>query len=112
MSNEGTPSFALCSGTFSFAMLTSARWVGDLECRIAFGIGAIMCDGLLVMIAGRGLQQAGVTGPLPGYLDKIGTWLVFGAFAPLLLIFVVVKFGEQGARWCWSRITGRELAEK
>ena len=93
-----------CSSTVSFAMFTTARWVTGLECRIAFGIGAVMCNGLLLMIAGRGLTQAGVANALPDVLDKVGTWLILAAFAPLLLIFVVAKLVEQGAKWCWTRV--------
>jgi hypothetical protein len=96
-----------CTGTFSFAMFTSARWAAGLDCRIAFGIGGMMCNGLLVVIAGKGLAQAGVTGGLPKLLEKIGAGMIVVAFAPLLLIFVVFKLVEQGAKWCWSRATGR-----
>jgi hypothetical protein len=93
-----------CSSTVSLAMFTTARWVTGLECRIAFGIGAVMCNGLLLLIAGRGLTQAGVANALPGVLDKVGTWLILAAFAPLVMIFVVAKLVEQGAKWCWARV--------
>jgi hypothetical protein len=101
-----------CSGTFSFAILSGARWVPELECRAAFGLGAMMCDGMLLMIAGRGLEQVGVANALPKWLEKIGTGVIVLAFAPILLVFVFFKSLEVGARWCWARITGRELAQK
>ena len=94
-----------CSGTVSVAMFTGARWVSGLECRIAFGIGAMMCNGLLLMIAGNGLKQAGVTNRLPWLLDKAGTGLLVLALAPIVLVFIAAKLVEQGARWGWSRIS-------
>jgi hypothetical protein len=95
-----------CSSTFSLAMFTSARWVAGLECRIAFGIGATMCNGLLLLIVGRGLLQAGVKSALPGILDRIGTWLILLAFAPLVLVYLAAKLVAEGARWCRSRVNG------
>jgi hypothetical protein len=92
-----------CSGTFSFVIFSSARWVPELECRVAFGLGALMCDGMLLMIAGRGLQQLGVTSALPRWLEKIGIGPIVLAFAPILLIFVLFKSIELGAKWCWLR---------
>jgi hypothetical protein len=94
-----------CTGTFSFAIFTGSRWVAELECRIAFGLGAMMCDGLLFVILGAGMRQAGVTNAVPGGLEKFGTGLIVVAFVPILLIFVAFKLVELTAKWCWARVS-------
>jgi len=97
-----------CSGSFSLAIFTDSRWVGEIECRAAFGIGAMMTNGLVVLILGAGLKQMGVTGWLPDWLEKIGLALLVIAFAPLVVLFIVLSFGKWLVESCWAYLrTGK-----
>ena len=97
-----------CSGSFSLAIFTHSRWVGEIECRAAFGIGAMMTNGLAVLILGAGLKQMGVTGWLPNWLEKIGLALLVIAFAPLVVLFILLSFGKWLVESCWAYLrTGK-----
>ncbi len=105
------PGTRQCTSSFSFGMFTSNRWVAGAECRVAFGIGAMACNGLLIMIMGTGLRQAGVAGAVPAALEKIGIGLMLLGFLPLAIVWLVAKFAFASVRWCRARITGRAHPE-
>ena len=80
-----------CSGGFSGFLFTS-HFAAEIECRAAFGIGALMLDGLLLWMLGMGLRGVGLEGSLPIWLEKLGKGLLLLGVAPIVLVLIVVVF--------------------
>ncbi len=94
-----------CSGGLAAGAVAGARAAGDLECRAAFGIGALMIDGILLWTLGAGLKQAGVPGRLPGWIEKLGQGVLAVALAPIVLLVVALTRGRALVEACvaWAR---------
>lgn len=82
-----------CSGGLSGVLSLSWR-AADVECRAAFGLGALMLDGMLLWALGAGLHAAGVPGRLPAWIEKAGQGLLLLALVPILLVLAVFAFGQ------------------
>jgi hypothetical protein len=78
-----------CSGGVSGFIFTS-RMAAEIECRAAFGIGALMTDGLLFWMLGKGLRGLGLEGPLPTWSEKLGQGLLLLGLAPIVLVLIVI----------------------
>jgi hypothetical protein len=82
-----------CSGGPSGAVPYS--WdTGNIECLAAFGIGALIIDGMLVWMLGTGLRKAGMDGPLPIWIERIGKAMLLVALAPIVLLLIVLTAGK------------------
>jgi hypothetical protein len=82
-----------CSGGISGMLFTSSN-AAEIECRAAFGIGALLLDGILVWALGIGLCKVGMDGRLPLWIQKIGQGMLLIALAPILLLLFVVTMGR------------------
>jgi hypothetical protein len=97
-----------CTGTLSAFFWTSSRVAGNLECRLAFGIGAALLDGMLLWGAGAALVTHFGAALLPRAIQAIGKAIVLTALAPFLLVLVVAVLAKglaASAREYWQ--TGR-----
>lgn len=97
-----------CSGGISGFLFGSTRAAAELECRIAFGIGAAILDGILVWMFASALRKMVGSGPLTDALEKVGQGALLLALAPLLLpmlLYVIGKSAFEGLRE--YRKTGR-----
>lgn len=83
-----------CTGSFSGIFFASSRGADELECRIAFGIGAAMLDGLLLWGIGAALAKLLGPGLLPQAVEKTGQGIVILTLSPLLLMLVVFGLGK------------------
>jgi len=89
-----------CGSEMSVGGFADARTAGDLECRVAFGIGALMIDGILVWMLGTGLRAMGMPGRLPGWIEKLGQGLLAVALAPIVLLLAVAITGKRVVDAC------------
>ena len=96
-----------CTSSVAGFFLASSRAAGDLECRIAFGIGAAMVDGALLWAFGAALAKWHGPGPVQGAIQGLGKGLVVLALLPFLLLLVVVGSSQSLVQsWREYRATG------
>lgn len=67
---------------------------GELSCRIGFGIGAMMVNGFLLLIAGSLAARRSALQPLGRLLDHGGLLLICLALAPILLPALLILLGK------------------
>lgn len=80
-----------CSGGFG------GFWFGnlaELECRIGFGIGALIVDGALVWVAASGLRRLTGPGPVVDRLEKTGQAALLLGLSPVLLPLILFLVGK------------------
>jgi hypothetical protein len=89
-------------------LLFDAAWSNDLACRVGFGIGAIMVDGMVLAVLAGALRSLIGPGALPRAIETLGVALIVIALAPILLPMILFGVGkillESYATW---RATGR-----
>lgn len=87
------PGTRQCSFGFSTWFFASRGAAADFECRAAFGLGALIMNGLLVyMLAGAARRFAG-PGPVTDRLDKFGGNVLLLSLLPILLPLLVFGIG-------------------
>ncbi len=75
-----------CSGGFSMAFFSSSGAASEIECRVAFGIGAVMLDGMLLWGLGHTLVKAyGARAPFT-WVEKAGKGLLVLTMMPFILL--------------------------
>ena len=88
--------------------LFDAAWSNDLACRVGFGIGAVMVDGMVLLAIAGALRALIGPGALPRAVETLGVALILIALAPILLPTLVFILGrillESFTTW---RATGR-----
>jgi len=87
-----------CSGGFTAFLFTSRHAAAEIECRVAFGIGACLLNGMLIMMLAHGLGKIAGPGRLADALEKTGKGVLLLTLAPILiplLAFVVGKSALQ-----------------
>jgi hypothetical protein len=97
------PGIRQCSGGISLPFLSTWGATGDLQCRLAFGYGALLFDGL---IGGATLSSWGerrLTGTLQRVARGTGSVLMVVPLLPLLLLLLVVSLIKLG----WAKVRGR-----
>lgn len=85
-----------CSGDLSLGLLWGEGDLSGLGCRIPFGLGALMVNGMLGYVAAVTLQKALGGPPRLARLVKWAQWGLLACLAPVLvplLLFVVVRSG-------------------
>jgi hypothetical protein len=92
-----------CSGDSFVRWFTDSRAAAEIECRFAFGMGALMLDGMLVWVLGVGLRQMGMPGPLPNWIEKLGKGLLLLSLAPVVIVLVVMVIGKALVEACATR---------
>jgi hypothetical protein len=81
-----------CTGGISVLFFSASGDAGALECRVAFGIGAVILDAALVMGLLIGVARLVGNQVWSQRLEKLGTGILGVALAPLLLLAVLVSF--------------------
>lgn len=89
------PGTRACSGGISAWFFAWNSVVPELECRIAFGLGACMGNGLVVWGLGSGLNRFMRPHPLFTWLEKTGRGLFLLALAPIVALIVLLIFGRE-----------------
>jgi hypothetical protein len=82
-----------CTSSISGFFFTSSRAAGDFECRLAFGIGAVMVDGIVLWGVDAALGKQFGPGLVPRAIENVGKAIFLIAIAPFLLLLVVVTLG-------------------
>ena len=67
---------------------------GELSCRIGFGIGAVMLNGCLLLMAGAALEKVRGPGWLARGMNRLGLLLLGLALAPILLLPLLWLLGR------------------
>jgi len=81
--------------TVSFAgFFVDGPLAGEVSCRIGFGIGAVMLNGCLVLMAGAVLEKALGPGRIARAMKCLGFVLLGLALAPILLPALLWLFGR------------------
>lgn len=83
-----------CSVGFSSFVFTSTRAAAEIECRIAFGIGAGLMDAVLVLAVGSALGRLLPGSRVARFLVRGGQALVLIALLPILVpvfLFLIAK---------------------
>jgi hypothetical protein len=88
--------------------LFDTAWANDIVCRVGFGIGAVMVDGMVLVAIAATLRALLGPGALPRAIETLGVVLILIALAPILLPTLLFGVGrillESYATW---RATGR-----
>jgi hypothetical protein len=82
-----------CSGGVS-GIITHEWQAGEIECRAAFGMGALMIDGMLVWGLGTWLRKRGLEGPFSTWIEKLGKGMLMIAIAPVILLLIAGLSGK------------------
>lgn len=95
-----------CTATISFPFWFSRRPAGDLECRVAFGFGAIMSWAIcLVFVAGSFIMAFGQRPSLNAF-QSATQWLLIIVLSPLLMLAALLMLVSHGG------IAARQLVTK
>lgn len=98
-----------CTGGFSAWIFSSYRDAGEWECRAAFGIGAALLDGAILLGVAKLLESAWGRRPWVALLEKLAWGVVLLALAPFLLLLIVIALVQGGkeavlaSRWFKGR---------
>jgi hypothetical protein len=100
-----------CTSTFSGVLFAVESVANEVACRGAFGIGAVLLDGFVLMVIARALREIGTSGRLARLVENLGIGLLLLALAPimlpLLLVLIAKSCLEAFITWCqtgaWPR---------
>jgi hypothetical protein len=74
-----------CGVSATGFLLTTSRGAGDLACRAAFGVGALILNGAIAAMLAQSLARALGPGPLASRIDSAGKWLMLAGMSPILI---------------------------
>jgi|CXWL01.1.fsa_nt_gi hypothetical protein len=77
------------------------RDASDLACRGAFGMGALILNGMLIVVLAQGLVRVTGPGPIASRIQRMGEWVVLLALLPILIplvFFTLLKALFEAAR--------------
>lgn len=94
------PGVRQCSGGFSIPFLSGRGPVGDLECRIAFGYGAVLFDGILLSVALSALAKKRLDGTSHRIVEGLSKALLLIVLAPFLVVLGLVV----GVKAAWGKL--------
>jgi hypothetical protein len=77
-----------CASTVSW-LFTTSRTAGNIECRVAFGIGAAMLDGAILWGLGAAIGRQFGPGFVQRAIETIGKVLFLTSIAPFLLLLAI-----------------------
>jgi hypothetical protein len=83
-----------CTSTVSGFFGSRSREAGNLECRLAFGMGALMLDGILLWGLGALLGKQFGPATISRAIERIGKGLFLFAIAPILLLLFAATAGK------------------
>ncbi len=90
-----------CTVGLTSFIVTSTRAAAELECRVAFGIGAGLMDGVLVLAIGSALGKLLPGNRVARFIERAGQLLVLVALLPILVpvfLFLIGKSLIEAAR--------------
>ncbi len=96
------PGVRQCSGSISIPFVSASRPAGDLECRLAFGYGALLFDGLIFGAMLSTWAEANLEGTKLKVLKGTGNALIIIPLAPFFLVLVTVALIKAG----WTKLRG------
>lgn len=100
------PGARQCSGGIEIPFVSTWRVAGDLECRVAFGYGAVLLDGVLASIGLSTLAERHLEG-VPRQLTDVSSKVILViALAPILVLMVALLAPFQLFKAAWSKLTG------
>jgi len=80
-----------CTGGISFLFFSGSRGAGEMECRAAFGVGAVILDAALVTGLLTGLARLVGDDVWSKRLEKLGTGILGIALSPLILLAILLS---------------------
>ncbi len=99
------PGTRACTSTLSFFGFGTWRRAPDLECRIAFGIGALMTDAIVLMMAADAARRLLGPGLWVTALERAGRAGLVVTISPFLLLLVILMLVRAG----WEGISRAAL---
>jgi len=101
-----------CSSSSSFLGFTSSRAAAELECRAAFGYGALFLD----IIIARGICWWLGNKAFPGNraahaLEKLSEWAMLVLLLPLILLAFLLQGAKTGSEQLFNRLRGKPPAK-
>ena len=99
------PGTRACTSTLSFFGFGTWRRAPDLECRIAFGIGALMTDAIVLMMAADAVRRLLGPGLWVTALERAGRAGLVVTISPFLLLLVILMLVRAG----WEAISRAAL---
>lgn len=98
-----------CSGSTSFFGWTSSRAAAEVECRAAFGYGALFMNVILV----RGMAWWLGNKAFPGNraaraLEKLSEWTMGLLLLPLILLALLLQGVKTGSERLFNRLRGKQ----
>jgi hypothetical protein len=97
-----------CSGGISALGFSSSRAVAELECRAAFGYGALLMDLILLWGLAWWLANRAFPGSKPARaLEKVSEWGIVLLLLPLLLLALLLKGIQQGGASLISKLRSK-----
>ena len=103
------PGVRQCTGGFSILFFSTGGPVGDLECRVAFGYGALLFDGMLAGSLLSSWAKKKLDGVSLRIVDGVASALIFVPLAPFVLLVTLlglVKGAFAKVRSAVSRMMG------
>ncbi len=95
------PGTRACTSMLSFFGFATWRRAPDLECRIAFGLGALMMDAIVLMTAADAIRRLVGPGSWVTALERAGRAGLVVTISPLILLLVILVLARAG----WEAIT-------
>jgi hypothetical protein len=101
-----------CSGTTSFFGWTSSRAAAELECRAAFGYGALLMDVIIVRGIAWWLGHKAAPGNRAARaLEKLSEWAMGLLLLPLILLALLLQGIKTGSERLVSRLRHKEVTK-
>jgi hypothetical protein len=97
------PGVRECTGSVAIPFFSNSRQAGGLECRLAFGYGAVLFDGLFLSAGLSQLARKRLTGGAQALTEKASSTVLLVAIAPLLPVVLLAMAGKSGAQWIKER---------
>ncbi len=93
------PGVRECSGSFSIPFLSTSGPVGDLECRLAFGYGAVLFDGVLAGMFMSHAADRWLEGTPHRVVDVFSKGILLLVLAPFVFLVLAISLVKAlGAR--------------
>lgn len=99
-----------CSTSIEIPFLELETERSDLGCRIPFGWGAVLMNGVLLVIVASGLEKRVGKHPALTALDRTGWAVVLLALSPLLVVLLITALAGGGKTFVaerWAKLRGR-----
>ena len=93
------PGTRACASTLSFFGFATWRRAPDLECRIAFGLGAVMMDAIVLMTAADAIRRLVGPGSWVTALERAGRAGLVVTISPFILLLVILMLVRTGWEW-------------